>query len=103
MEGPSELPGLQGHPVLSSCRSLHRAIESLYRKHCLEQGRQQPELQEAGLAEEFLLTDSGTVWQTVRPEGQRWGWGRLDVPGCSSRPSWAVCMLEGGAGGLGLT
>ncbi|XP_013211771.2 DNA polymerase subunit gamma-1 isoform X1 [Ictidomys tridecemlineatus] len=43
----------------------YRAIESLYRKHCLEQGKQQVEPQEAGLAEEFLLSDNSTMWQTV--------------------------------------
>lgn len=46
----------------------YRAIESLYRRHCLEQGKQQPEPQEAGLAEEFLLTES-SVWQTVEELG----------------------------------
>ncbi|XP_054387808.1 DNA polymerase subunit gamma-1 isoform X2 [Pongo abelii] len=43
----------------------YRAIESLYRKHCLEQGKQQLIPQEAGLAEEFLLTDNSAIWQTV--------------------------------------
>ncbi|XP_057576204.1 DNA polymerase subunit gamma-1 isoform X2 [Hippopotamus amphibius kiboko] len=47
----------------------YTAIESLYRKHCLEQGKQQLELQEADLAEEFLLTDSSTMWQTVEELG----------------------------------
>ncbi|KAM9183787.1 DNA polymerase subunit gamma-1 isoform 3-T3 [Dugong dugon] len=45
------------------------AIESLYRKHCLEQGKQQPEPQEAGMAEEFLLTDNSTMWQMVEELG----------------------------------
>nr|XP_035928526.1 DNA polymerase subunit gamma-1 isoform X3 [Halichoerus grypus] len=53
---PQHLPG---HPG---------AIESLYRRHCLEQGKQQPE-QPAGLAEEFLLTDGGAMWQTVEELG----------------------------------
>ncbi|XP_060015089.1 DNA polymerase subunit gamma-1 isoform X3 [Lagenorhynchus albirostris] len=47
----------------------YTAIESLYRKHCLEQGKQQLEPQEADLAEEFLLTDSSTMWQTVEEMG----------------------------------
>eukprot|EP00069_Balaena_mysticetus_P001737 bmy_15707T0 len=47
----------------------YTAIESLYRKHCLEQGKQQLELQEADLAEEFLLTDSSAMWQTVEEMG----------------------------------
>uniref|UniRef100_A0A673TT22 DNA polymerase subunit gamma-1 n=1 Tax=Suricata suricatta TaxID=37032 RepID=A0A673TT22_SURSU len=54
---PQHLPG---HPG---------AIESLYRKHCLEQGKQQPEPQEAGLADEFLLADGGAMWQTVEELG----------------------------------
>lgn len=71
--------------IRGRCSSLHRAIESLYRKHCLEQGKQQPEPQQAGLAEEFLLADGSAMWQTVRaalkpplPPGDRWpsGWGR---------------------------
>ncbi|XP_064425971.1 DNA polymerase subunit gamma-1 isoform X4 [Mirounga angustirostris] len=53
---PQHLPG---HPG---------AIESLHRRHCLEQGKQQPE-QPAGLAEEFLLTDGGAMWQTVEELG----------------------------------
>ncbi|XP_032325233.1 DNA polymerase subunit gamma-1 isoform X2 [Camelus ferus] len=47
----------------------YTAIESLYRKHCLEQGKQQLEPQEVGLVEEFLLTDSSTMWQTVEEMG----------------------------------
>ncbi|XP_003475296.2 DNA polymerase subunit gamma-1 isoform X1 [Cavia porcellus] len=45
----------------------YRAIESLYREHCLKQGKQQLQPQEAGLAEEFLLSDS--MWQTVEELG----------------------------------
>nr|XP_051690182.1 DNA polymerase subunit gamma-1 isoform X2 [Oryctolagus cuniculus] len=47
----------------------YRAIESLYRKYCLEQGKQQLQPQEASLAEEFLLTDSSAMWQTVEELG----------------------------------
>ncbi|XP_075413957.1 DNA polymerase subunit gamma-1 isoform X2 [Tenrec ecaudatus] len=46
----------------------HRAIESLYREHCLHQGRPQLQPQGAGLAEELLLSDS-TVWQAVEELG----------------------------------
>ncbi|XP_073917926.1 DNA polymerase subunit gamma-1 isoform X2 [Castor canadensis] len=46
----------------------YRAIESLYRKHCLEQGKQL-EPQQTGLAEEFLLTDSSALWHTVEELG----------------------------------
>uniref|UniRef100_A0A8D0W6J0 DNA polymerase subunit gamma-1 n=1 Tax=Sus scrofa TaxID=9823 RepID=A0A8D0W6J0_PIG len=63
----AKVPGMA--PASTAVPCPYTAIESLYRKHCLEQGRQQPELQEAGLAEEFLLTDSGTVWQTVEELG----------------------------------
>ncbi|XP_057576206.1 DNA polymerase subunit gamma-1 isoform X4 [Hippopotamus amphibius kiboko] len=68
---PASCPALGGPPVIRGrrCCSLRRAIESLYRKHCLEQGKQQLELQEADLAEEFLLTDSSTMWQTVEELG----------------------------------
>lgn len=61
-----ETVSLQSSPQYSSrCTcSLPRAIESLYREHCLKQGKQQLQPQEAGLAEEFLLSDS--MWQTVR-------------------------------------
>lgn len=76
------LPGPQLAPIIRGrcCSPLPRAIESLYRRHCLEQGKQQPELQEAGLAEEFLLTES-SVWQTVSMgEHQPELWGGLSVP-----------------------
>ncbi|XP_019495635.1 PREDICTED: DNA polymerase subunit gamma-1 [Hipposideros armiger] len=70
---PGRRDNLAAVPVGSTLASAgvacpYRAIESLYRKHCLEQGKQQPELQEAGLAEEFLLTES-SVWQTVEELG----------------------------------
>ncbi|ELW62800.1 DNA polymerase subunit gamma-1 [Tupaia chinensis] len=47
----------------------YRAIESLYRKHRLDRGKQQLEPQGAGVAEEFLLTDSSAMWQTVEELG----------------------------------
>nr|XP_045002261.1 DNA polymerase subunit gamma-1 isoform X1 [Jaculus jaculus] len=47
----------------------YRAIKSLYRKYCLEQGKQELGIQETGLAEEFLLTDSSAMWQTVEELG----------------------------------
>ncbi|KAM6202157.1 DNA polymerase subunit gamma-1 isoform 2-T2 [Rhynchocyon petersi] len=47
----------------------HRAIETLYRKHCLSQGKQHLESLEAGLVEEFLLTDNSTMWHTVEELG----------------------------------
>ena len=112
---PASCLARRGHPVIRGCCccSLRRAIESLYRKHCLEQGKQQLELQEADLAEEFLLTDSSAMWQTVRagsePElwgggsvpsrkGRPFGWGRgagcaqLPTPGC---PGLSACRREG--------
>ncbi|XP_064425972.1 DNA polymerase subunit gamma-1 isoform X5 [Mirounga angustirostris] len=76
---PQHLPG---HPG---------AIESLHRRHCLEQGKQQPE-QPAGLAEEFLLTDGGAMWQTTAagdPKASQPAYHHgngpyndVDVPGC---------------------
>ncbi|XP_025856865.1 DNA polymerase subunit gamma-1 isoform X2 [Vulpes vulpes] len=56
-------------PASAGVACPYRAIESLYRKHCLEQGKRQPEPQQAGLAEEFLLTDGSAVWQTVEELG----------------------------------
>lgn len=70
---PGRQDNLAKGPASSSSQELegvpcpYRAIESLYRKHCLEQGKQQP--QEAGLAEEFVLTDSSAMWQTVEELG----------------------------------
>ncbi|XP_036042587.1 DNA polymerase subunit gamma-1 [Onychomys torridus] len=47
----------------------YRAIESLYKQHCLEQGKQQLKTQETGLAEEFLVTDNSAMWQTAEELG----------------------------------
>lgn len=47
----------------------YRAIESLYGKHCAEQGKRQPEPQAARLAEEFLLSESSAQWQMVEELG----------------------------------
>ncbi|XP_016048858.2 DNA polymerase subunit gamma-1 [Erinaceus europaeus] len=47
----------------------YRAIASLYKQHCLEQRQQWPEPREAGLAEEFLLSDSSAMWQMVEELG----------------------------------
>lgn len=70
VENPSKLPGLSRPPVISRL-SLPRAVESLYRKHCLDQGKQQLETQEITLAEEFSLTDTSAMWQTVRTRSER--------------------------------
>uniref|UniRef100_A0A8C2P732 DNA polymerase subunit gamma-1 n=1 Tax=Capra hircus TaxID=9925 RepID=A0A8C2P732_CAPHI len=56
-------------PTSAGVACPHTAIESLYRKHCLEQGKQQLEPPRADLAEEFLLSDSGAMWQTVEELG----------------------------------
>lgn len=56
-------------PTSAGAACPHTAIESLYRKHCLEQGKQQLELPQADLSEEFLLSDSGAMWQTVEELG----------------------------------
>lgn len=47
----------------------YRAIESLYGKHCAEQGKRQPEPQVARLAEEFLFSESSAQWQMVEELG----------------------------------
>ncbi|XP_055412795.1 DNA polymerase subunit gamma-1 isoform X1 [Bubalus kerabau] len=56
-------------PTSAGAACPHTAIESLYRKHCLEQGKQQLEPPRADLSEEFLLSDSGAMWQTVEELG----------------------------------
>ncbi|KAF6079046.1 DNA polymerase gamma, catalytic subunit [Phyllostomus discolor] len=53
-------------PASTGVTCPYRAIESLYRKHCLEQGKRQPEPQGAGLAEDFLLAEE---WQMVEELG----------------------------------
>ncbi|CAO2614141.1 DNA polymerase subunit gamma-1 [Lemmus lemmus] len=64
------LAELPGSPSVESAGLAcpYRAIEALYRKHCLEQGKQQLQTQEAELAEELLVTDS-TMWQTAEELG----------------------------------
>ncbi|XP_045427988.1 DNA polymerase subunit gamma-1 isoform X2 [Pipistrellus kuhlii] len=47
----------------------YRAIESLYGKHCAEQGKRRPEPQAAPLAEEFLFSESSAQWQMVEELG----------------------------------
>lgn len=47
----------------------YRAIESLYKQHCLEQGKQQLKTQETALPEEFLVTDNSAMWQTAEELG----------------------------------
>ncbi|XP_051062543.1 DNA polymerase subunit gamma-1 isoform X2 [Phodopus roborovskii] len=47
----------------------YRAIEDLYKKHCLEQGKQQLKTQETEVAEEFLVTDNSSMWQTAEELG----------------------------------
>ncbi|KAM5293323.1 DNA polymerase subunit gamma-1 [Ctenodactylus gundi] len=66
---PGRQDNLVGHLELAEVACPYRAIESLYRKHCLEQGKQQLEPQESGLAEDFLLTDSSAIWHTVEELG----------------------------------
>lgn len=47
----------------------YRAIESLYKQHCLEQGKQQLKTQETALPEEFLVTDNSAMWQRAEELG----------------------------------
>lgn len=49
-------------PALSSAR----VIESLYRQHCLEKGKEQPPGLEAAVEDELLGMDSSTIWQKVK-------------------------------------
>ncbi|XP_039579192.1 DNA polymerase subunit gamma-1 isoform X1 [Passer montanus] len=43
----------------------HRVIESLYRQHCLEKGKEQPPGLEAAVEDELLVMDSSTIWQKM--------------------------------------
>ncbi|NXE66319.1 DPOG1 polymerase, partial [Calcarius ornatus] len=43
----------------------HRVIESLYRQHCLEKGKEQPPGLEAAVEDELLGMDSSTIWQKM--------------------------------------
>ena len=105
MEAPSQLPGPERAPITRGrCRcSLPRAIESLYSKHCLEQGKRQPEPQEAGLAEDFLLAEE---WQMVRARASlssgwalfppREGGGSSGCPVLTpGQPGLSACRREG--------
>ncbi|XP_050009950.1 DNA polymerase subunit gamma-1 isoform X2 [Alexandromys fortis] len=71
---PGRRDNLDELPVSSTGESAglacpYRAIEALYKKHCLEQGKQQLQTQEAELAEEFLVSDSSAMWQTAEELG----------------------------------
>ncbi|XP_062439302.1 DNA polymerase subunit gamma-1 isoform X2 [Rhea pennata] len=43
----------------------HRAIEGLYRRHCLEKGQEPPPAPEAAVEDELLVMDGSAVWQKV--------------------------------------
>ncbi|KAM9533249.1 DNA polymerase subunit gamma-1 isoform 1-T1 [Guaruba guarouba] len=43
----------------------HRVIESLYRQHCLEKGKEQPQGLEAAMENELLVMDDSMIWQKV--------------------------------------
>ncbi|NWR69725.1 DPOG1 polymerase, partial [Centropus unirufus] len=44
----------------------HRVIESLYRQHCLEKGKEQPPGLEAAAEDKLLAGDDSTIWQKVK-------------------------------------
>ncbi|NXK73819.1 DPOG1 polymerase, partial [Amazona guildingii] len=48
----------------------HRVIESLYRQHCLEKGKEQPQGLEAAMEDELLVMDGSTIWQKVEELSQ---------------------------------
>lgn len=66
---PGRRDNLAEVPESAGVACPYRAIESLYQKRCVEQGKQQLQPQAAGLDEEFLLTDSSAMWQTVEELG----------------------------------
>ncbi|KAM7010473.1 DNA polymerase subunit gamma-1 isoform 2-T2 [Passerculus sandwichensis] len=55
------LPAAPGESEGPSCP--HRVIESLYRQHCLEKGKEQPPGLEAAVEDEVM--DSSTIWQKM--------------------------------------
>ncbi|KAF2986839.1 hypothetical protein EK904_008654 [Melospiza melodia maxima] len=63
------LPAAPGESEGPSCP--HRVIESLYRQHCLEKGKEQPPGLEAAVEDEVM--DSSTIWQKVK-EGMEGPW-----------------------------
>ncbi|XP_005077842.1 DNA polymerase subunit gamma-1 isoform X1 [Mesocricetus auratus] len=71
---PGRRDNLAEQPVSPTVESAglacpYRAIEALYKKHCLDQGKQQLKTQEAEVAEEFLVTDNSSMWQTAEELG----------------------------------
>ncbi|XP_009559691.2 DNA polymerase subunit gamma-1 [Cuculus canorus] len=48
----------------------HRVIESLYRQHCLERGKEQPPGLESAVEGELLAMDDSTIWQKVEELSQ---------------------------------
>ncbi|XP_061227335.1 DNA polymerase subunit gamma-1 [Neopsephotus bourkii] len=48
----------------------HRVIESLYRQHCLEKGKEQPQGLQAAMEDELLVMDDSTIWQKAEELSQ---------------------------------
>lgn len=42
----------------------HRAIERIYKEHCEENSKEQPDYLDSNLSDDLMLTDS-TVWAKV--------------------------------------
>ncbi|XP_030811192.1 DNA polymerase subunit gamma-1 isoform X2 [Camarhynchus parvulus] len=63
---PGRQDNLPAAPVETDGPSCpHRVIESLYRQHCLEKGKEQPPGLEAAVEDELLGMDSSTIWQKM--------------------------------------
>lgn len=82
----------------NSALSRARVIESLYRQHCLEKGKEQPQGLEAAMEDELLVMDDSTIWQKVK-EGMEGMGGRcgavlLAVRACENQPRVRLQGLE---------
>uniref|UniRef100_A0A8C0ZH29 DNA polymerase subunit gamma-1 n=1 Tax=Cyanistes caeruleus TaxID=156563 RepID=A0A8C0ZH29_CYACU len=63
---PGRQDNLPAAPVETDGPSCpHRVIENLYRKHCLEKGKEQPPGLEVAVEDELLVMDSSALWKKV--------------------------------------
>ncbi|NXU50951.1 DPOG1 polymerase, partial [Turnix velox] len=72
----------------------HRVIESLYRQHCLEKGKEQPPGLDAAVEEELVM-DSSTMWQKVEELSQL----EVDVEEKMSREDQSLAQVKEEWGG----
>ncbi|XP_015728580.1 DNA polymerase subunit gamma-1 [Coturnix japonica] len=61
------LPAASAEPEGPVCP--HRAIERLYRQHCLQRGQEQPP-EEAGVEDELMVLEGSSMWQKVEELSQ---------------------------------